>query len=76
MITTRFNVVCPDKVIFGLEYEDAMRIAHKEFEAVKHSYIKRYGATQLEILPNFEGVRYTVRHNKQWQPVVFTERVG
>lgn len=58
MTRARFNVVCPDKVLFGLEYEDAMRAAHVEFEAVKWQYLGKYEHVGTEILGGFKGVEY------------------
>lgn len=74
MTNARFNVVCPDKVVFNKPYEEAMRIAHIEYERVKHEYLRRYGHCGMEVLGEWQGVEYWVWDNKK-HLIVFTERI-
>jgi len=75
-MTPRFNVVCPDKVLFNLAYEDALRAAHIEFERVKYEYLRRYGRTGMEILEAWQGVEYYAWDNRKPMLIVFTERIA
>jgi hypothetical protein len=75
-MTARFNVVCPDKVLFNLEYEDAMRMAHIEYERAKHEYLRRYGNCGMEILEGWQGVEYFAWDENDQLLIVFTERAA
>lgn len=75
-IAARFNVVCPDKVIFNLSHEDAMRTAHIEYERAKQEYMRRFGSCGMVILAKWRGVKYWAWDNGNRHMIVYTERVG
>ncbi len=76
MTKARFNVVCPDKVIFNLGYEEALNRAHFEFEAVKGEYLRLHAHVGYELLGNFKGVKcYAWEVGKPLTMIVHLERI-